>query len=87
MSKNSNEFTFSQPYELKRDELLNENENENEINNKEIQEEEIDEGETEPMESRRSVRTPHHLTRLRDYVIYKVQYFIHKKIILSKRYA
>jgi hypothetical protein len=74
--KNSNEFTFSQPYEVEIDELLNENESGNKNNNGEIQEEESHEGEIKPMEPRRSARTTHPSTRLRDYITYKVQYLI-----------
>jgi hypothetical protein len=72
--KNSNGFTFPQPYEPEIDELLNENESGNEDNNEDIQEEESDEVEIEPMELKRPARTPHSSTRLRDYVTYKVQY-------------
>jgi hypothetical protein len=74
LKKKPNEFTFSLPYEPEIDELLNKNESKNENNNEEIQEEESDEGDIEPMEPRRWARTPHHLTRLCDYVTYKVQY-------------
>jgi hypothetical protein len=80
--KKTNEFTFSLLYEPEIDELLNKNESKNDNNNEEIQEE-SDEGEIEPMEPRRWARTPHHLTRLCDYVTYKVQYPI--QLFLSYR--
>jgi hypothetical protein len=70
--KKLNEFTFSQPHEPDIDELLIENEN----NNEEIQEEENDEGEIEPIEPRRSTQTLHPSIRLCNHVAYKVKYLI-----------
>jgi hypothetical protein len=81
--KKSNGFIFPHPYEPEYEpeinELLNKNETGIENNNEEIQEEESDEGGIEPMELRRSARTPHPSTRLHDYIP-------SKKFYLTKYY-